>query len=421
MDPSKKKWLIRLSENIADNFKNNPQTLKVLDSFDQDDGMLTSNLLNATGLIFGHTDQHLFCDFDEVGWSISDHIKIGITECLIAIFLKHKSVSKKTVNTDIEKALESIYQFYEIYSPSKLKNSIFDFGIGKGKTLEDKLEEIINNRLSNSSILQKKFWKGSIFNTFIYLDLLYYSHWIEKNEIESLPSLEDIKVAILETIIAATWCEGTINKENKILLYYFLSSAILSQEKQNDIERHAINGLSIDELQYPRLPLIFKEIILKSALLSTLNDKQLSSKEEIFLNKLITKLQVSKQTLEQSIIQTQSFVLSYFDKVTFLKNKRGYEIISKGFITNFSSNLKKNKNNIIKEISESKELVELLWKAKNKHLTPEEKIKVKEQITDILRTLPSFAIFMIPGGSVLLPLILKILPDELLIPSSFRN
>ena len=50
-----------------------------------------------------------------------------------------------------------------------------------------------------------------------------------------------------------------------------------------------------------------------------------------------------------------------------------------------------------------------------------EKDKVKEQITDLLRTIPSLTIFMIPGGSLLLPVLYKILPEELLKPSSFRN
>jgi len=85
------------------------------------------------------------------------------------------------------------------------------------------------------------------------------------------------------------------------------------------------------------------------------------------------------------------------------------------------SMVKKNKAKIIREISESRELLELLWKSQGKELSAEEKEKVKAQINDILRTLPSLAIFMIPGGSFILPILLKILPDELLKPSSFRN
>jgi hypothetical protein len=38
---------------------------------------------------------------------------------------------------------------------------------------------------------------------------------------------------------------------------------------------------------------------------------------------------------------------------------------------------------------------------------------------DILKSMPSMAIFLLPGGGLLLPLILKIVPD--LLPSSFKE
>ena len=70
---------------------------------------------------------------------------------------------------------------------------------------------------------------------------------------------------------------------------------------------------------------------------------------------------------------------------------------------------------------ESKELVELLRKSLNEDLSPEEKAKVREQTLDLLKTIPSLAIFALPGGAIALPILLKILPEEILIPSSFRN
>jgi ABC-type proline/glycine betaine transport system permease subunit len=54
-------------------------------------------------------------------------------------------------------------------------------------------------------------------------------------------------------------------------------------------------------------------------------------------------------------------------------------------------------------------------------MSEEEKQKVKEQIFDLLKTIPSLAIFMLPGAVVIIPLIMKILPEEILMPSSFVN
>jgi hypothetical protein len=64
-------------------------------------------------------------------------------------------------------------------------------------------------------------------------------------------------------------------------------------------------------------------------------------------------------------------------------------------------------------------LVSLIQKSTKEELTKEEKELVKNQFLDILKSMPSMAIFLLPGGGFLLPLILKIVPD--LLPSSFKE
>ena len=48
-----------------------------------------------------------------------------------------------------------------------------------------------------------------------------------------------------------------------------------------------------------------------------------------------------------------------------------------------------------------------------------EKEQMRKQFYDILKTMPSLAIFMLPGGAVLLPMVTKLFPD--LLPSSFQE
>jgi hypothetical protein len=81
--------------------------------------------------------------------------------------------------------------------------------------------------------------------------------------------------------------------------------------------------------------------------------------------------------------------------------------------------LLRNKDKLVAEIKESGELVALVKKSMNENLTQEEKTKVKNQFFDIARSVPSLAIFMLPGGAFILPFVLKILPD--LLPSAFRD
>jgi hypothetical protein len=48
-----------------------------------------------------------------------------------------------------------------------------------------------------------------------------------------------------------------------------------------------------------------------------------------------------------------------------------------------------------------------------------EKQKVKEQLLDICKSIPSLAIFLVPGGSILLPILIKFIPK--LLPSAFNE
>lgn len=81
--------------------------------------------------------------------------------------------------------------------------------------------------------------------------------------------------------------------------------------------------------------------------------------------------------------------------------------------------LNKNKARFIEELEESKELVSLLKKSITTSLTDEEKSKVKEQTLDICKAIPAFTVFILPGGALLLPLLIKWIPT--ILPSSFRK
>jgi len=63
--------------------------------------------------------------------------------------------------------------------------------------------------------------------------------------------------------------------------------------------------------------------------------------------------------------------------------------------------------------------LKLLSQSTYRELTKDEKIKVKEQLLDICKTIPSLTIFLIPGGSLLLPILIKYIPS--LLPSAFNE
>ena len=79
----------------------------------------------------------------------------------------------------------------------------------------------------------------------------------------------------------------------------------------------------------------------------------------------------------------------------------------------------KNKKRLDKELQQSKEAVSLIKKSMRSPLSDEEKDKVKIQLLDICKAIPAFTVFMLPGGALLLPLLIKLIPD--ILPSAFRD
>ena len=80
----------------------------------------------------------------------------------------------------------------------------------------------------------------------------------------------------------------------------------------------------------------------------------------------------------------------------------------------------KNLHRIVQEIRETQELYSLLMKSSHAPLSAEEKAKVRQQLFDIMKTIPALAIFALPGGGLILPVLIKLLPFNLL-PSAFEE
>ena len=78
-----------------------------------------------------------------------------------------------------------------------------------------------------------------------------------------------------------------------------------------------------------------------------------------------------------------------------------------------------NKNILTKELKNNKELVYLLAKSTHKNLDEKERKHIKKQLIELCKTIPSLTIFALPGGSLLLPILIKLIPQ--ILPSAFNE
>lgn len=81
--------------------------------------------------------------------------------------------------------------------------------------------------------------------------------------------------------------------------------------------------------------------------------------------------------------------------------------------------LELNKKRLMYELHQSKELMGLISKSTYEDLSDEEWKQVRDQLLDIFKSIPALAIFLLPGGMLLLPIVVKMIPQ--IMPSSFSR
>jgi hypothetical protein len=139
--------------------------------------------------------------------------------------------------------------------------------------------------------------------------------------------------------------------------------------------------------------------------------------ESEFIQILGKDLQLDAHTIQNSLAHVSNFINSNKETIPFLQDQnmaiKFYDSMSR--LVNRL--ILRNKKRLLKELSGSAELVSLLSKSTVRDLTKEEKKKVQTQLLDIFKSIPSLAIFLLPGGAILLPIFIKLIPT--LLPSAF--
>ena len=153
--------------------------------------------------------------------------------------------------------------------------------------------------------------------------------------------------------------------------------------------------------------------------MATWGDLVIDKEEKEFLNLLGADLEVSADLISSAMEAINLFYRMHKDKIALLSSKN----IVKTFYDNSSKMVNKlisrNSKRLLNELRESKELMMLLTQSTVRDLNEEEQKKVNEQLIDIFKSIPSLAIFMLPGGALLLPLVIKFIPK--LLPSDFDD
>ncbi|WP_291865179.1 LETM1-related biofilm-associated protein [Maribacter sp.] len=309
-------------------------------------------------------------------------------------------------DASIEEFISTVNQFYTSLEINHV--SFFEklLTTNKGSA---KLEKIIESRVYLGDNVISKTFNSIITNSFLYIDVLTFKHYLnDKNNIRAYA--QNIEFIAINIIYHALNSKEK-NKSDKKLAQLFESSlTFIDADKQNFDgsyrDRIRVNPEEWENRYY-----------LEMACLTVWEDKSLDYKESDFIFGIGQDLGFNAKQISRSIEEITYFFDKNSEVIPFLKDNnlavQFYDSMSK--IVN--KLIIRNSKRLQKELSESKELVALLSKSTVKDLSSDEKKKVQNQLLDICKSVPSLAIFMLPGGAVLLPILIKLIPK--LLPSSF--
>lgn len=368
-----------------------------------------------TGIIFGYPSHLLFANsLNSSKWTVEENLKVLLFETHLFVYLLTHEVTDNLKQDFIDSLLQ-FYGKHNSYSITK----IFTFFLKESPV--EKLENILIKRLEiKMNILDNKLWVNYLSNTFIYLDVILFYDFMKGKKRGKFSNYNDLAMNALTAISVSAFADGYIATYEKSLFKVFLASANLPDKYRETALKQFNTGATFGDFSaLVQKNWLFKRFLLDLSALTILANNEGVPEDKVFLTKLSDFLEIPDKELDETMVMVGSFVLHNNKNVSFLKTTSSYEKMFRSLSRRWIKILGRNKDKLAIELKQSKELVSLIKKSTTKELTKEEKEIVKTQFKDIIKSMPTLAIFMLPGGALLLPLVLKIIPD--LIPSAFRD
>lgn len=372
------------------------------------------HFLAQSGIVFGYPSQLLFATkIDQSKWTKDETLTVLLFEAQLFTYLRIKGKD----NFNKEAFISDLVTFYKKHRVNSL-GSLLGYLFKESK--QEKIERILGKRTEvPKHLASTKSWMSYLNNAFVYLDVLLFEEFLTAEE-QSRFDYQQLALLALAIISLSAYSDGEIEETEKVIFETFLVSADLDGDEREIAKLRFREGISLNELGAEMIDSwYFKRYLLDLSTLTIYSNHEAITEEKAFLQELRKWLSLKESDLDEALVSSQQFVLQNNRYVAFLQDATSVELMVDSISRRWIRILGRNKDKLATELRQSKELVHLIRKSTTKELTKEEKEKVKTQFMDIAKTMPALAIFLLPGGALLLPIVLRIIPN--LVPSAFRD
>jgi hypothetical protein len=347
--------------------------------------------LRSVGFLYGSNMATLNHIADNPDYTKEERCKINLVIALYAVHSDTKSTEP------FEKSLLKFYKEITLYKSTFISS-----------ILGNNLESILHKRIHiDNNILTKNF-SFLVTNALLFMDVMAYREYLkgEKNTILYLNQFENS----IRTLVLTALNSKSLKTSYDDSLIKLLESSFRFTENASHNYKTVIDAAPSELESYYYLDL---------ACMSTWSDLKLEAAEQEFLNTLGSDLGISKTLIDQSITSVEIFYKTHKNKIALLNSKNSVQSFYDNTSLMVSKLISRNSKRLFKELKESKELVKLLSQSTQRDLNDAEQKQMQEQLLDLLKSIPSLAIFLLPGGALLLPLFVKFIPK--LLPSAFDD
>lgn len=364
--------------------------------------------LRETGFIYGHiVSISIDSKIDIDGWLENEISKVSLLYNLFNIYFK--TLKDNNQSSFVKKAID----FYNEMNPQKF--NFFEKVLPHSNS-SISLEKIIDNRVqTNIDVINKNFSHLST-NALLFIDVLAFRQYLIHGRIPEkyLLKIEDV---IINIVSLALNTKSNKTNYDDLLIKLFESSIRYSKFSKLNFNK---SNLEIEQLGLDFFTNeLEKYYFIDMAGLSLWSDGVIEKNEAFFLHKLGESIDISDEFVNKSILKTDEFISKNKNKISYFNYSNPVKHFYDHTTQTVTKLISRNKNRLIKEIIQSKELMQLLAHSTSRDLNEKEKKKVKKQLLDICKTVPSLTIFLLPGGSLLLPILVKFIPT--LLPSTFNE
>ena len=352
--------------------------------------------LKRCGFIYGSNVDIIFKSIDKGDLSSEELCKVNL---MLAFKYVHHN---QRCDSDFIDSVINFYNAIEEYKISFLEGLL---GEKKSSAL---LENIISKRIHiDDNVLTKNF-NYFIINALLFVDVLAYQKYILTNTI-SESYLKNIEAAIETIVIKVFDTKQEKTEYDKSLIKLF----------EDSLHYHKNDTLNYQEIIHHIRSTLEKQYIVDIVCMASWSDKSIDKAELDFLNQLQKDLSFDNNLIISSIDDINTFYQSNKEGIAFLNSKNLVQSFYDNSSRIVSKLISRNSKRLNKELKQSKELMILLTQSTTRNLSDDEQKQVQDQLLDIFKSIPSLAIFLLPGGALLLPLFIKFIPK--LLPSAFDD